>query len=62
MKVIFCDNDIIVCHKEHGELSECADESAKDSLPRQLGDYLAENGQKTHTCLPSTALTEKPRA
>ena len=49
MKVIFCDNDIIVCHKERGELSECADESAKDSLPRQLGDYLAENGQKnTH--------------
>ena len=49
MKVIFCDNDIIVCHKEHGELSECADEGAKDSLPRMLSEYLAEIGEKnTH--------------
>ena len=46
MKVIFCDNDVIVCHKDCGELSECADESAKDSLPRLLSDYLIESGEK----------------
>lgn len=49
MKVIFCDSDIIVCHKKHGELSECADENAKDSLPRMLSEYLSEIGEKnTH--------------
>ena len=47
MKVIFCDNDIIVCHKEHGELSECADDGAKDSLPKMLSAYLSDIGEKS---------------
>ena len=46
MKVIFYDDDIIVCHKESGELSECADENAHNSLPRLLSEHLRGIGEQ----------------
>ena len=49
MKIIFYDEDIIVCHKEWGELSECSDVHAKDSLPRLIGERMRECGEaNTH--------------
>lgn len=45
MKVIFYDADVIVCHKESGELSECGGERDA-SLPTRLSEHLASLGEK----------------
>lgn len=46
MKIVFYDEDIIVCHKEWGELSECADGEDKNSLPRLIVEDLRERGEE----------------